>query len=64
MARKKNRVFRGVLALGSTSHSGLDAWGEAGYLCAGLEGLIFTVNGDTRVFHCLLVEIQFCRGLW
>lgn len=64
MAQKRNRVLRGVLALCSASRSGLDAWGEAGYLCAGLEGLIFMVNRDTRVFHYLLVEIQFCRGLW
>lgn len=64
MAQKRNRVLQGVLALGSASHSGLDAWGESTeYLRAGLEGLIFIVNRDTRVFHYLLVEIQFCRSL-
>lgn len=48
----------------SAFSSGLDPWGASGYLCAGLEGFLFTANTDTRVFQYLLVKIQFCRVLW
>lgn len=38
----------------SAFSSGLDTWGAPGYLCAGSERFIFTVNRDTRVFSIFI----------